>query len=232
MEDLADVFCVGPQPMERWRPYVMIDADGELYPKGWTPQSQNEHLIRKREYHARCAYQYSQLADLAKEQGWEVHTSIYAFRNCALLDMRYYEIALASFQLLTQTTGIDNKTTDRDELYLVAKALHSTQLFFHDTLAKCAGVKKNQRKDILAEAPSHTESKTQLARKICNGIRAIENYYQPTYAGLRQKIEAGTFVDDQMELMAKRMAMVMKLLDGILVILVDKKCDTLHVVQV
>lgn len=225
-DTMADAFCVGLQPMERWRPYVQIDAQGELNPKDWTPQAENERLISKRDYHARCAYQYTQLAQLSKDCGWEVYTSIHAFSNCALLEMRYAELALANFQMLCGTIGVNNRECDKDMLYLTAMTLHSTHLTLHDILARKANKKNNSRKEILQERPSLTDSKTQLARGICNGIRAVHAYFEPAYGALRGMYESGDVrIEDEMEKMVRRMQMVIKQLDNVLVVLTGEKGD-------
>lgn len=229
IDDVADVFCVGPQPLSRWRPYVSIDADGKLQPPDWTPQAENERMIRKKHWHARCAVQYSVLAEHAAECGWEVEGTLKAFLTCAVLDMRYQEICLLDFQLLTQSVGIDNRTTDRDELYLTAKMVHSTHLFLHDVTAKCTGIKKSGRKEVLQEAPSAVDGKVQLARCICNGVRAIKAYYEPAFAAMRARYEGGDAgVEQDMDGLVKRMKMVMMQLDRVVVILGDDpRCDKL-----
>lgn len=89
LEDIVDVYCVGPQPLDRWRPYVRIDEEeGALRPLDWTPEGENQRLIHKKEYHARCAAQYALLAACAEDNGWEVTGTLLAFRTCAVLDMR------------------------------------------------------------------------------------------------------------------------------------------------
>lgn len=229
IDDIVDVYCVGPQPLHRWRPYVSIDADGKLQPPDWDPRAANEEMIRKRHFHARSAAQYTLLADHAREAGWEVEPTLVALRTCAILDMRYQEISLLDFQLLTQTVGIDNRTTDRDELYLTAKMVHSTQLFLHDVVARCTDVKKSNRKEVLREAPSLTDGKVQLARCICNGVRAIKAYYQPAFAAMRARYEAGAAdVERDMEALIKRMKVVMMQLDRVVAVLGDDpRCDKL-----
>jgi hypothetical protein len=144
------------------------------------------------------------------------------------------ELSLAEFQLLTNTVGVDNRTTDRDELYLTAKMLHSTHLFLHDVIAKCRGVKRSNRKEVLQEAPSVTDTKTQLARSVCNGVRAVRAYYQPAFAAMRQRLDAGELdVEKDMDALVKRMKVVMMQLDRVLVILTeDPRCDALKVAQV
>lgn len=231
MEDIVDVYCLGTQPMDRWRPYVRINEEGKLEPLDWTPQGENNRWIHKKEFHARCAMQYSFLAAYAEENGWEITATLLGFRTCAVLDLRYCELVLADFQLLTNTVGIDNRTTDRDELYLTAKMLHSTHLFLHDVIAKCKGVKRSNRKEVLQEAPSITDGKVKLARSICTGVRATKLYYQPAFEAMRQRLETGDLkVERDMESLMKRMQMVMRQLDRVLVVLTeDPRCEKLKV---
>jgi hypothetical protein len=219
LEDIADAFCVGPQPLERWRPFVDLETK-----KDWTPEGEHERLLHNREVHARCVHEYTLLCDLATQE--TVKKALSAFRTCALLEMRYHEIALANFQILCGMVGIDNRTTDRDELYYAAMCCHSTHLYLHDVIAEGHKVKRSNRKDVLATRPSRTDTKTALARNVCDSIRAIHAYYHAAFRVLR----AGCDGEEESELfhLGRRMRMVMEQLDRVLVVLTDERCDRLE----
>lgn len=230
-DSIADVYCLGPQPLQAWRPFVDITADGELQPPQWTPQSEYEQLLHKREWQARSVYQYTMLIEIAGN--WEVHESLVAFRACALVDLRYQEIALARFQLLCGMVGIDNRTTTLDELYYAAICCHSMHLHLHDTIAAAKKLKQSRRKEVMAEKPSRTDTFTQLAKNLCCSIYAIHLYWPPAYACLREKYDRGS--QDAMdahtaiEHMGKRLGMVVGQLDRVLCLLTDPQCDKLKI---
>jgi hypothetical protein len=215
VEEIEDLFCVGEQPLERWRPYVRID-DGEIFPKGWTLQGQNDELIAKRRFHARTAYQYMQLADVAKAQGWYVWETLRAFELLSVLETRLVEISLANFQILTGTVGVDNRGCTTEDLYLAAMTLHATHLHLHDLIAQACRTKKNNRKEVMGERPSLTDGKNRLARAICEGVRSVNAYCQPAYAALRARSDSGDAVQGDLETLAKRFKMTVRQLDKVL----------------
>lgn len=222
MEEIVDIYCLGEQPLERWRPFVNI-KEGKLIPPDWRPEQQYDHFITKREWQARVLYQYTQLQDLCAD--WEILSSLTAFRRVALLELRSTEFSLAEFQLLCGMVGIDNRTTSYDELYYAAVCCHSFHLYLHDTLAKCRNVKKSNRKEVLAEKPSRTDKFADLALNLCNQVQAIHLYYEPTYSALR----ASASFEPEMDQMGKRAGMVIVQLDSVLCMTTDSKCDKLKV---
>ena len=221
LDDVADVFCLGPQEAEGWRSYVRLDAEGKLDPAGWTAERQNGELLERRRFHARAVWQYTAMVDMAEAHGWdETEATLKALRMCSVVELRVAEVELLDFQLLVQAVGIDNKTSDRDELYLTAKMVHSTLLHLHDLLARCSGVKRSGRKDLMAEGPSATDNRVVLARCLCNAVRGMAAYLRPTFGVLRVRYEE-EWVDGELEGLARRMQLVMRQLDRVVVVLGD-----------
>jgi hypothetical protein len=172
MESVADVFCVGPCDLERWRPFVDVHpSTGDLDPD-WTPQGHHERLLAAHRRAGRVLYEHALAYELFGCDGgpgarrW-ITRPIYAhFKVLAEVELRCVEIEIASFQLTAGTLGIATDRARHEDLYAAATFAHACHLFLYDTAGRLAGRRRTGRGEILAERPSRTDTTRRLADAI------------------------------------------------------------------
>jgi hypothetical protein len=173
MDSVADVFCVGPCGLERWRPFVDVHpATGDFDPR-WTPEGHHDRLMAAHRRAARVLYEHALAyelfggpdADSPGARRWITRPIHGYFKLVAEVELRCVEVEIASFQLTTGTLGITTDRARRDDLYAAAAFAHACHLHLYDTAGRLAG-RRTGRGEIAAERPSRTDSPRTLASTI------------------------------------------------------------------
>lgn len=210
-----DVYSWGPQPTERWRPYVDVTEDG-IVPAGWTPESENDRLLARRRFHARCLYQYTMLLAIAKESRWECVPAMEAFRTSSLIELRTSEIELARFQMLARQIGV-HRWVPKDKVFAAAAFCHGLHLFLVDAVARARGLKKYDRKDTVGSAPLRSETFSELCDALMEHVHAAHLLLSEGMLVLR--LHWGTRPDggeQEARHLAARMTLAIRALDAVL----------------
>lgn len=160
LEEVQDVYCVGPQPAARWRTYINVE--------NWDPETHHDGLLLQRAYHAKMVYELSLLYEMC-ETSWVSRETMEHLRLAALISLRSTEIHLASYQLMTGQIGFKR---GRDALYHTAAIAHSVRMHLYDMFSKVAQL-KGGRGAVMQERPSCTHTCKQLIRCIDTNLTMI-----------------------------------------------------------
>lgn len=216
-EALEDVFTVGElaRDMDRWRPFLDLQAGGRIHPD-WNPQMHNERVVETYRRQAKLCYEHALVLSILEDDGertWECRPFYRYFKLIAEIEMRCSAIEICSFQLTANTVGIRTQAPHREDLYLACALGHATHLYLYDMVCNALR-KKTGRGEIAAEKPSRTDTSTELARNLDKQIFSI--HILATQALPRMK---GSFSEENAEGLSRRMGMLVKALDKVLVVL-------------
>ena len=168
LDVLSDIYCVGLQPIERWRSY--IDATD------WDPKQYHDKLMGKRAYHARIVWEmftFKSFTDFT----WLSTTSLNLLAETALLEMRSIEIEIISYQLTCGMIGI--KCDDHRDLYRCSLEFYTLVLWLTE---KVLGKKKTKSQyQTLGEVkrdmqPILSMSKKELGKSIDKLVYAVQEF--------------------------------------------------------
>lgn len=118
VNDFEDVYCVGASSSERWR--LFIDCEN------WHPEKFHDKLMRKRAYHARCAYEAALLVSYTNSN-WLSTPAFELIRDLAVYEMRRVEFEIFSFQSTCGMIGLDS--SDRSKLFTASVVMYTTMIW-------------------------------------------------------------------------------------------------------
>lgn len=149
--NIADVYCVGEQPMERWR--VFIDV------KNWDPKEHHDFLATRRAYHARIVYEATLLLSFT-HSNWLSVPTFEMIRDTAHFEMRSCELESAYFELSCGTIGVNLNATTSRRCFEVSVILYTNMMW---VFQKCSYLNK------VMKVPSTDEFTSMLlnARALC-----------------------------------------------------------------
>lgn len=182
----------------------------------WSPEAHNDRLTTHRAYHARHAWELTVMLQSTPED-YVCRQSLTVLRVAALLELRQTEIELASFQLTCNAIGF--RLDDREALYGAAVWVYAAHLYLFDQVAVLKK-KKTGRKDVLAMAPSRTDSPRQLASNLDKNMHALHVLLK---MGADQiKVSVATDPDGVvMRMLTRRLEAAVKSLDKVVVVTPD-----------
>lgn len=161
MDEIADVYAVGPSPYVRWRSFA--DAT-----RPWSPNDHHDALMSKRDYHARNAYELGIILGITPD--YTCRQGVEYLRVCAVVELRVCEVELAAFQLTCNQIVLSLR--DPDALFAAARFLHGAHLHLYDATATARCIKKG-RKNVLNLTPYRTDTPKVLAHAIDMNLHAL-----------------------------------------------------------
>lgn len=215
MDSVQDVFCVGEaaKEMSRWRPFVDVLPDSRIDPN-WCPHLHNEKLLVAHQHQGQIVYEHALILDSlegSRDRKWLTKPILSYFKLIAEIELRCIEVEICSFQLTTETVGIDCSVS-KNALYAAATFAHSVHLYLFDLACKMSG-QKSGRGDIMAGAPSRTDGARQLASKLDKEVFAV--HLLTSQALPRMK---GGLTEPDAAGLAARMGLMMRALDKVIVV--------------
>lgn len=173
LDEVSDVYAVGEPPYARWRSFA--DAS-----RPWSPEGFHNDLLRKRDFHARNAYELGLLLAITPE--YTCRESLEYLRVCAVVELRVCEIELASFQLSHRQIGL--MLTSPDDVYAAAAFMYGAHLHLFDQLSKAQKYRRG-RKNVLAMTPYRTDSPRVLAERLDQNLHALHLLLQSSMQFLK-----------------------------------------------
>lgn len=209
MDEVADVYAVGEVPYHRWRSFA--DAT-----RPWSPAGFHSDLLRKRDFHARNAYELAIILGITPD--YTCRSSIEYLRVCAVVELRVCEVELAAFQLTSRQIGL--YLTDHEALYAAATFLHGAHLHLFDVSTSARSIKRG-RKNVLALTPYRTDSTAVLAKAIDLNLHALHVLLQNSLPLLKLKLTASEEDEPygQMRRLGQLLGLSMRALDKVVQIL-------------
>lgn len=212
METVQDVYTVGDlsENMERWRPFVDLRPESE-----WTPQKHNTVLVDAHRRQGLVVYEHALILSSIEDdphRTWHVKDLYRTFKLISEIELRVIEIELCSFQLTANTVGI-NMAVPHEDLYHATTVAFMAHLYLWD-LACEAAEKKEGRKEVLADAPSRTDSRRKLASNLDKQIFAVNVLTRKALPKIQGRMDA-----DRSRELASRLGTLVSWLDRVVVVL-------------
>lgn len=215
MDTIDDVFCVGEAAakMDRWRPFVDVSYEGKIDPD-WHPQLHNDRLLQAHARAARTAYEHAVVLESLEgsPRKWVTRPVYVYFKLIAEIELRCIEVEIASFQLTSNTIGIDLRA-DKEKLYAAAVFVHASHLFLWDLACKTID-KKTGRGEITANKPSRTDGPKRLAALLDEELMALHAMVMAALPRLKAGLEEAEAAG-----LATRLGLAVKALNGVMLIL-------------
>ncbi len=190
LDALEDIYCVGLQPIDRWRSY--IDATN------WDPKIYHDKLLQKRAYHARIVWEMLTLESFT-DSTWLSTASVQMIRDVAYLELRQTEVEMMSYQLTCGMIGISVDKAKSNDLYYCALTLYCTILWLCDKAQGKTKTKKQHEaySDVVREMkPNRSDSPKENGKAIDKLIFAVQEFLKRSTIMLDNEKEKEEFMNE------------------------------------